>query len=292
MERIGSTEIHPSKSTRFFRAWRPFLCTLLLLVLLLVTGCTTVPFSNRSRFLLYPSGSPSLMAKSKTLYGEMLAKHPVCKDQHQVERVRRVGKRLEKEVVEICSRPPYNQDFSNFEWTYNVIETDKVNAWCLPGGRIGIYTGMLKKIGSDDDMLAVVMAHEIAHAVAEHGLERMSQQFLINVAAALVIDAVEDESVWEQILWKKAFGIGVALGYILPYSRVHEKEADYLGLVFMHLAGYDLNAAVRFWDGMGPTKAHPIVEYFSTHPLNETRVRDIRAAIPDIRNRRYLPTAE
>jgi predicted Zn-dependent protease len=156
-----------------------------------------------------------------------------------------------------------------------------VNAWCMPGGKVVVYTGILP-VAQDDSGLAVVIAHEIAHAIAQHGSERMSQGLLVNLGGGVLSSALEKKPEETKNLWMTVFGVGTQYGVILPYSRLHENEADHLGLIFMSMAGYNPNAAVAFWERMSKIKKGQLnLEFLSTHPTDQTRINNIKAEIPE-----------
>jgi predicted Zn-dependent protease len=162
------------------------------------------------------------------------------------------------------------------------VESEQANAFCMPGGKVVIYTGILP-VTRDEAGLAVVMGHEIAHAIAGHGNERMSQGLAVEMGGMALSAALASKPAQTQQLWITAFGLGAQLGVMLPYSRLHESEADHLGLIFMAMAGYDPNNAVGFWERMAAAKegkAPP--EFMSTHPADETRIRQIKELIPEV----------
>lgn len=170
---------------------------------------------------------------------------------------------------------------SNYSWEFNLVENQEINAWCMPGGKVVVYTGILP-ITRDEAGLAVVMGHEIAHAIAKHGNERMSQGLLAQVGGMALSTALESEPETTQQLWMAAYGLGAQIGLVLPYSRLHENEADHLGLIFMSMAGYNPNAAVSFWQHMAAKKGgkNP-PEFLSTHPSDKNRILKIQALIPE-----------
>jgi predicted Zn-dependent protease len=174
-----------------------------------------------------------------------------------------------------------SHELANYDWEFNLVESPEVNAWCMPGGKVVVYTGLLR-IANNDAWLAVVMGHEIAHAVAKHGDERMSQALIAQMGGMALSAALKQQPAKTQQLWMTAFGLGAQFGFILPYSRLQESEADHLGLIFMAMAGYDPNEAVGFWQRMAQTEAGPAPpEFASTHPSDETRIRKIKELIPE-----------
>ena len=171
---------------------------------------------------------------------------------------------------------------TDYKWEFNLVEDKQVNAWCMPGGKVVVYTGILP-VAKDDAGLAVVMGHEIAHAIAEHGNERMSQGLLAQMGGVALSTALSTQTAATQQLWMSVYGVGAQYGAIMPYGRMQESEADHLGLVFMTMAGYDPNEAVSFWERMSAQKggkAPP--EFLSTHPSDATRIDNIRRLIPEV----------
>ena len=188
----------------------------------------------------------------------------------QVGRIRQIGDR----IAAVSGR-------DDFAWEFNVIESDDVNAFCLPGGKVFFYTGILALM-ENDDQIATVMGHEIAHALARHGAERMSMQMVSQAGAQILAVALEIPAQY-QGLYQQAYGIGTQVGVLLPYSRKHEHEADQIGVYLMWKAGYDPNEAVRFWEKMkakSEGKAPP--EFLSTHPSDQSRIDAIKAFIKSL----------
>ncbi len=174
----------------------------------------------------------------------------------------------------------------NFDWEFNLIESEAVNAWCMPGGKIVFYTGILP-LTKNRDGLAVVMAHEIAHAIANHGNERMSQGLMTQLGGMALAKAIEEKPEQTQQLYMAAFGLGSQVGVLLPYSRLHEYEADELGLIFMTMAGYDPNEAVAFWQRMSDMSGPKPPEFISTHPADKNRIEQIKKLLPKME--KYKP---
>jgi predicted Zn-dependent protease len=172
------------------------------------------------------------------------------------------------------------QALGGFVWEFNLVENEEVNAWCMPGGKVVVYSGILP-VTQNATGLAVVMGHEIAHAVAKHSNERMSQALIAQLGGQTLSAALQNKSEQTQQIWMSLFGVGAQLGAILPYSRLQEGEADRLGLIFMAMAGYDPNAAIAFWQRMSENAGAKPPEFLSTHPSDETRLQKIKAAIPE-----------
>jgi predicted Zn-dependent protease len=167
----------------------------------------------------------------------------------------------------------------DYNWEYHVIKSDQLNAWCMPGGKIAFYEGIMP-VCKDDNGVAVVMAHEVAHAVARHGNERMSQQLAVQLGGMALSEALEKQKEQTQQLALLAFGVGSQVGVMLPYSRLHESEADELGLYFMAMAGYDPKGATEFWKRMEKEGGSRPPEFLSTHPNPNTRISNLEKLMP------------
>ena len=170
----------------------------------------------------------------------------------------------------------------DYDWEFNLVESKDVNAWCMPGGKVVFYTGILPYTRNEDGV-AVVMGHEIAHAVAAHGNERMSHMLAVQFGGLALSVALAQRPGETQGLWMAAFGLGAQVGLLLPFSRLHEYEADRLGLTFMAMAGYDPREGVKFWERMAQKqggKKPP--EFMSTHPSDEKRIANIKQLIPEV----------
>ena len=175
----------------------------------------------------------------------------------------------------------FSDQLRDYEWEFNLVQNDQVNAWAMPGGKVVVYTGILP-ITKDETGLAVVLGHEIAHAIAEHGNERMSQQMLQQIGAVGLMVAMKDEPAQTQAIWMSVYGMGTEVGVMLPYSRTHESEADHMGLIFMAMAGYDPHEAPNFWQRMSTSKnGGSPPEILSTHPSDETRINNLNSWIPE-----------
>jgi predicted Zn-dependent protease len=254
------------------------------IVLAFVTGllgfsCSTVPVSGRSQLSLVSSSE--MMAMSYQQYAEFIKTNKLSTNKQAVDLVRGVGTRIQKAVEQYMTQNNMADVLKGYKWEFNVVESQEVNAWCMPGGKVVVYTGILP-VTRDETGLAVVMGHEIAHAIAEHGRERMSQQMLAEVGAAALDAALAKNSAQTRDLWMSAYGVGAQYGALLPFSREHESEADHLGLVFMAMAGYDPNAAIAFWERMATASGgEKPPEFMSTHPSDETRIQQIREKLPE-----------
>ncbi|GAK56894.1 peptidase, M48 family [Candidatus Vecturithrix granuli] len=251
---------------------------LLVSLLVFITSCATVPVTGRSQLSLIPSDS--LLSMSFQQYSEFLQENKLSSNTQQTQMVKRVGTRIQSAVEQYFQQQNMSQELRNYQWEFNLVESEDVNAWCMPGGKVVVYTGILP-ITQDETGLAVVMGHEIAHAIAQHGNERMSQGLLLELGGMALSEALRSRPQKTQQLWMTAFGLGAQVGAILPYSRLHETEADRLGLIFMAMAGYDPRAAVDFWQRMAQAGGAGVPEFLSTHPSDTTRIRNIQNFIPE-----------
>lgn len=260
--------------TRHFAAGALFI----LFFALAVWACRTVAITGRQQLNLIPS--QTLLSMSYQQYGAFLSQARLSSNQEQTALVRRVGKRIQAAVEKYFADEGLSEQLRGYEWEFNLVESPEVNAWCMPGGKVVFYTGILP-ITRDEDGLAVVMGHEIAHAIAEHGNERMSKGLLAQLGGVALDVALQDKPQETRQLFFAAYGLGAQFGVLLPFSRMQESEADRLGLIFMAMAGYNPNAAPEFWKRMAAVGGAKPPEFFSTHPSDETRIRDLQNAIPE-----------
>lgn len=244
---------------------------LLLIVILGVSGCSTVPITGRQQVKLV--SDQQMAAESAGSYAEVIQKGPLSTDEQKTAQVRRVGEKIATAVEQYLKDTNQLGLIEGFAWEFNLIDADIPNAWCMPGGKVAFYTGILPYC-RDETGIAVVMAHEVAHAVAGHGAERVSQQMLQQGGGALLGMFTKDYDYHEAIML--TYGVTTKYGGILPYSRLHENEADHLGLIFMAMAGYNPEAAVSFWERMGSGAGDKPPEFMSTHPSDETRVEKLQ----------------
>ena len=251
---------------------------LALCLLLLIASCATVPVTGRSQLSLIPSST--MLSMSFQQYNQFLQENKLSTNSQQTQMVKRVGTRIQHAVEQYFRENNMEQELQNYQWEFNLVENEDVNAWCMPGGKVVVYTGILP-VTQDENGLAVVMGHEIAHAVAQHGRERMSQGLLVELGGMALSEALKNKPQKTQQLWLMAFGLGAQVGAILPYSRLHETEADHLGLIFMSMAGYDPRTAVNFWQRMSQSGGGGMPEFLSTHPADETRIRNIQQFMPE-----------
>ena len=250
----------------------PFFCLVFALLSLgIFPACTTVPQTGRSALHLVSPDALASMASSQ--FGELKQKTPISRDPKLNAMLQRVGDR-----IAYVAAP----DMPNAQWEFVVFDDDEqINAFAMPGGKVAVYSGLFKVVQSETD-LAIVVGHEIAHVVAGHSAERVSQQMLAaGGALALQIGANQsDLSRSEKQLLMAAYGAGATMGVILPYSRLHESEADEIGLIYAAKAGYDPRAAIPFWRRMEAQKSGSPPEFLSTHPSDATRMRKLEALMP------------
>jgi len=250
----------------------------LVLLAAVVWGCAEVPITGRQSLHLVPESE--LLTLSLQQYNDVLQKSKLSTDNQKVAMVRRVGNRVAKAAESFLAESGHKDLTKNFQWQFNLIEDDKtVNAWVMPGGKAAVYTGILP-FTKDETGLAVVLGHEVGHALANHGNERMSQGLLANMGGMALSVALSSQPQMTQELAMAAFGAGASIGVLLPYSRLQESEADHIGLILMARAGYDPREAVPFWQRMNASPGSRPPELLSTHPAPETRIADIKALIP------------
>ncbi|MHC4104424.1 MAG: M48 family metallopeptidase [Planctomycetota bacterium] len=247
-------------------------------LVLLLSGCTEVAITGRKQFNLVPDSTMNSMGFQS--YSEFLTKSKLSKDFSKTQMVKRVGSRIQKAVEQYCAQNNLSDRLQGYQWEINLIEDDQLNAWAMPGGKMVVYTGLLKVTQSEAG-LATVVAHEIAHVFAKHGAERMTQGLIVEMGGVALSKALSNSPDKTKNIFMKSYGVGTQVGVLLPYSRVHETEADHLGLIFMAMAGYDPNEAVNFWQRMSVAKqGSGTIEILSTHPADSTRIRNIQNLIP------------
>ncbi len=250
------------------------------LLTLIVAACTTVPITGRHQLNLVPRNQ--LMAMSFQSYQNFLKKHRISHDPVKAAMVRRVGENIKRAVEDYLRRRNMAHIITGYHWEFNLVEDKAMNAWCMPGGKVVVYTGLLP-VARDDNGLAVVLGHEIAHAIANHGAERMSQALAVQLGGMALSSALEQDGDSTRRLFMAAYGLGAQIGLLLPYSRIQEEEADHLGLIFMAMAGYDPREALGFWERMmalDSDKGAP-PEFLSTHPSDSSRIARIKALLPE-----------
>jgi predicted Zn-dependent protease len=247
---------------------------------LFLVSCSAVALTGRKQLNLVPDSE--MLATSTDQYAQFMKENKVSTDAVQTERIKRVGARIQKAVEDYARQNNRTKDLQGYAWEFNLVESKEVNAWCMPGGKVVFYTGIMP-ICQDDDGVAVVMGHEVAHAVAKHGAERMSEQLIVQGGGAALSAALASKPQQTQQLWMSAFGAGAQYGALMPFERGQESEADHLGLIFMAMAGYDPSHAVAFWKRMAASSAsaEKPPEFMSTHPSDENRIAKIQKELPE-----------
>ena len=250
----------------------------ILLITLLTIGCATVPITGRKQLALVPNSQ--ILPISYSTYRDVMKDSKLSGNKEQVQLVKKVGNSTKKAVEEFMAQQKMADDLEGYAWEFNLIDEDVINAWCMPGGKVAFYTGIMP-VCQDETGVAVVMGHEVAHAIANHGGERMSQGLIQQMGGMALSVAIHDKPEQTQMLYNTAYAIGSTYGAILPFSRLHESEADKLGLIFMAMAGYDPQEAPKFWQRMDAMAgAPPVPEWMSTHPSHETRIDNLNAYMP------------
>lgn len=242
------------------------------------TSCSTVPLTGRSQVNLLPESN--MVEMSLTSYDQFLDTNKVASNRQQVEMVKRAGQKIASAVEQYLKSNGYESYLQYFKWEFNLIENEVPNAWCMPGGKVVVYTGILPLTQSEAG-LAVVMGHEIAHAVARHGNERMSHSMLVQMGGIALGEAIKEKPEQTQAIFSAAYGMGSQVGVMLPFSRQHEYEADQMGLIFMAIAGYNPQEAVGFWQRMAQNSGQKPPEFLSTHPVDAKRIEALQEVMPE-----------
>jgi predicted Zn-dependent protease len=243
-----------------------------------IISCSKVPITGRKQLKLLPNSMMMEMGQSN--YASFLKENPAVNPPTRASlEVSVVGVRISQAVEKYMKDNGLSKKIEGYKWEFNVVDSKDVNAWCMPGGKVVVYTGILP-LTKDDAGLAVVMGHEIAHAIADHGNERMSQELAVQAAGIGLQIYMQQQPQQTQEIFMTSFGVGSQLG-ILAYSRQHELEADKLGLVFMAMAGYDPARAVSFWQEMSKIGGNKPPEFLSTHPSDARRIAQIQSFLPE-----------
>ena len=258
----------------------PILVKILIgLLLCFIGACTTVPITNRQSLQLVSNSE--IMAMSLKQYNQVLKQEKLSDNQGSVDMVRRVGLRIASAAEAFLRENGFGNEIASYKWEFNVIDDDKTaNAWAMPGGKVAVYSGILKYTQNDAG-LAVVMGHEVAHVLANHSNERMSQALLTSIGSSALSIALSNSSENVASMAVLAFGVGANVGILLPYSRLHESEADRIGMILMAKAGYDPTEALHFWQRMRSSNKSELPAFLSTHPDDDKRINDIQKHIPE-----------
>lgn len=250
----------------------------LLATVIFIQSCGTVPLIGRKQVNLLPEAN--MVEMSLTNYSQFLQENKLSTSKEQTDVVKRVGAKMSVAVEKYLKENGYQDRIADFKWEFNLVENKEPNAWCMPGGKVVFYTGILP-LTKNDAGVAVVMGHEIAHAVARHGNERMSQQMLVQFGGIALSEAIKTKPEQTQAIFQTAYGLGTQVGVMLPYSRQHEYEGDKLGLIFMAIAGYDPKEALGFWERMAANSTGKTPEFLSTHPIEQNRIEAIKQFLPE-----------
>jgi predicted Zn-dependent protease len=248
-------------------------------VILVFVSCKTNPLTGKST-LNFVSNS-ELFPSSFQQYGTFLKENKVITGSANAKLVEKVGVRIKLAAEKYLNSLGQTQYLKDYAWEYKLVESPDINAWCMPGGKIVVYSGILP-ITSNEAGLATVMGHEVSHALANHGAQRMSAGKLQQLGAVGLTLATAKQAETKQNQWLEYYGIGTQVGVMLPFSRSHESEADKIGLALMAIAGYDVEESVLFWGRMAAKssgKTQP--EFMSTHPSDATRIADLKALLPE-----------
>lgn len=256
-----------------------------LALFLLTAACSTVPVTGRQQLSLIPSDQ--VLSLSYEQYDKFLAEHEVVTGTAESAMVKEVGNQIKNAVEDYLREQGKGGLLEGYAWEFNLVRGDQANAFAMPGGKVVIFKGILP-ITKNEAGLATVMGHEIAHAIARHGNERMSQALAAQLGGLALGTALSSQPQLTQQLFMSAYGVGAQLGVMLPYSRLQESEADEIGLIFMAKAGYDPREAIDFWQRMQQRKdGGSPPAFLSTHPSHETRIQDLREHLP-VAMRYYL----
>lgn len=248
-------------------------------LMVLMVGCATVPITGRQQLSLVPQSD--LVSLAADDYQGFLDGVDVVSGGEGATLVGRVGRRIADAAETFLREEGLESQLRYYDWEFSLVRDDEtVNAFCMPGGRIVVYTGLMP-VTRDEAGLAVVMSHEVAHALANHSGERMSQLLIAELGGMALSRAIEEKPAETQDLLMMAYGIGANVGVLLPYSRQHESEADRIGLTLMAMAGYDPREAIPLWERMEALGGSRPPEFLSTHPDPSSRIEDIRKYLPE-----------
>lgn len=248
------------------------------MLLLSAAGCKTNPFTGKSTLNFYPNSQVFPMAFAQ--YDQFLEENKVVEGTADARTIEKVGQRIATAAERWLTANGYPGYLKDYRWEYHLVQDETVNAWCMPGGKIVFYTGILP-ICQGETGIAVVMGHEVAHALADHGAQRMSAGTLQQIGAVAGNVAIQNEE-WRNT-FNQAYGVGTTVGIMLPYSRSHETEADRIGLQIMAIAGYNPDEAAELWKRMNASSNGAPPEFMSTHPSNETRISNLTQWAPAAR---------
>ena len=243
----------------------------------MAASCGVVSFTGRKQLLLFSDSE--IMSLSDQSYAELMKTEKISSNTSATKMVKEVGARMVSALESYLKSKGETSTLSGLNWEFQLVKSDEVNAFCMPSGKIVFYEGILG-YANTPDYIAVVMGHEMAHAIAKHGNERMSQQSVMNILGSVASEAIgERKGAAAQNLFNIGFGLGSKAGVLLPYSRKHEYEADKIGMYIMDIAGYDVNAAPAFWEKMQGGNKSDASDFMSTHPSDSKRIAALKEAI-------------
>ena len=248
----------------------------------LLPSCSSAPITERKQLKIIPEAN--LNAQAAQIYEKVKEKEKMSEDSKTLEEIKEIGKRMENAIGEYFHRAKLDDPTTNFDWEYILIDNKKVrNAWCMPGGKIAVYSGILE-VTQNTNGLAAVMGHEIAHAVAKHSVERASRGVILNTGTQLIdIFSGGKLSQINRTTGMNTVGLLSQLGIMNPFNRKQESEADYLGMIFSSLSGYDIRETVKIWERMKEfNKGKEPAEFMSTHPSSDTRIKNINEWMNEI----------
>jgi predicted Zn-dependent protease len=250
-----------------------------LIIACLLTGCVMNLVTGRKQLSLVQE--PELQLVATKQYSTFLSENKVLSSGNKdAAMVDRVGARISEAIAKYYNSKEKVSVLEGYKWEFNTVDSKEVNAWCMPGGKVVVYTGLLH-VTQNETALAIVMGHEIAHSVAKHGNERMSQAMVQQLGGMALEVALSQKPKETQDLFMQSYGIGSEIGAILPWSRQQESEADQYGLIFSAMAGYDPREAIPFWERMSKAGGANTPEFLSTHPSDETRLRKLKQFMPE-----------
>ena len=248
----------------------------------ILPSCTSAPITKRSQLKIIPESR--LNAQAAEIYEKIKEKEKMSDDKETLDSIKNIGKKMEYSIDEYFKRNEVENPTANFQWEYILIENKKMrNAWCMPGGKIAVYTGILDATKNTNG-LAAVMGHEIAHAVAKHSVERASRSVLLNTSTQLIdIFSGGKLSQVNRVTGMNTVGLLSQIGLMNPFTRTQESEADYLGMIFSSLSGHDIRETVKLWERMKElNKGKEPPEFMSTHPSSDNRIKNLNNWMNDI----------
>lgn len=246
-------------------------------IMMIAVSCGVVSFTGRKQFLLFSDSEITTLSEES--YTEFMSTAKLSANTKATQMIKGIGEGMVTALESYMNTHQMSSALKGITWEFQLVESDQVNAFCLPSGKIVFYEGILK-YADTPDYIAVVMGHEMAHAIARHGNERMSQQSALNIIGSTASELIGNKRGSNaQMLFNIGFGIGAQTGELLPYSRKHEYEADKIGIYIMDIAGYDVNAAPVFWEKMQGSKDSDVSDFLSTHPSDAKRIAALKEAI-------------